>query len=414
MPRPGNAGAKDAAEPPQWVVLLVVAAVALLPLLQPAGPANTSPVDLPILAAIAATLIWAGAASCPLCLPYAVPVGVLVLAGTVAALHGPYRTAGLVALCQDLFLLAWCAAIANVCRTATTLSAILRAWIASALVWASYMFGALVSGHPGWAGVAPGNGLRAAITFGDPNLAASYFVLSILLVSATDFPRRRSARAIAYLVLFVAVVQTGSNGGFVSLMAAVLVSGGIRLFRRRGAAAVAVAICGVLVVIGAMAIVHPSRVAVRARTSSAVWIRDSVGRYAESVGDRQQLLHETLDLIPSSGVIGLGPASTKAALAAVQAPFVKEAHDDYLATLVERGVIGVAGLALLIGSVATRSRGVLGGLKEDVAAAVPRPEALVGALAGLAVAASFYGVLHFRHLWALLGLLAALYRWGRK
>jgi hypothetical protein len=45
---------------------------------------------------------------------------------------------------------------------------------------------------------------------------------------------------------------------------------------------------------------------------------------------------------------------------------------------------------------------------------VPRPELLVAALAAIAVSAMFYEVLHFRHVWALLGLVAALELSGRR
>jgi hypothetical protein len=33
---------------------------------------------------------------------------------------------------------------------------------------------------------------------------------------------------------------------------------------------------------------------------------------------------------------------------------------------------------------------------------------------GLAVSASYYQILHFRHVWAFFAVLAALYLWGRR
>jgi hypothetical protein len=38
---------------------------------------------------------------------------------------------------------------------------------------------------------------------------------------------------------------------------------------------------------------------------------------------------------------------------------------------------------------------------------------LLGLALGLAVSGLFYEVLHFRHLWAFLGLIAGLYLWAR-
>ena len=39
---------------------------------------------------------------------------------------------------------------------------------------------------------------------------------------------------------------------------------------------------------------------------------------------------------------------------------------------------------------------------------------LIGALLGLAVSASYYQILHFRHVWAFFAVIAALYVWGRR
>jgi hypothetical protein len=47
-------------------------------------------------------------------------------------------------------------------------------------------------------------------------------------------------------------------------------------------------------------------------------------------------------------------------------------------------------------------------LPPDVAALVPRPEYLLGLGFALLASGFFYEVLHFRHLWAFLGLVAGL------
>ena len=96
------------------------------------------------------------------------------------------------------------------------------------------------------------------------------------------------------------------------------------------------------------------------------------------------------------------------------APFVKEAHNDYLAALTERGVIGALGLILLMAGLVTRAAGIANrGLKPSFAAVVVRPNAIIGALAGSMVAETVYELLHVRHLWTLFALVAALFVWGR-
>ena len=47
-------------------------------------------------------------------------------------------------------------------------------------------------------------------------------------------------------------------------------------------------------------------------------------------------------------------------------------------------------------------------MRPDYADIFPRPELLGAAVIGMFISAMFYQVLHFRHLWALLGIIAAV------
>jgi O-antigen ligase len=96
-------------------------------------------------------------------------------------------------------------------------------------------------------------------------------------------------------------------------------------------------------------------------------------------------------------------------LEADQAPYVKEAHNDYLATLLERGLIGALGLLALGVAIATRCvRLLVATVPEAFRDAVPRAYLLVVTAPIMATAGGFYEVLHFRHLWTWLGIVAAL------
>ena len=115
-------------------------------------------------------------------------------------------------------------------------------------------------------------------------------------------------------------------------------------------------------------------------------LRDSVGRSDGSAGEREALLREGARLWFAGEGTGVGPARTKATLLAFQAPYVKEAHNDYLATLLERGPIGVIGLLLLVLAAATYLRRILGArLRGAWHDAVPRAWALVIAAPVLAI-----------------------------
>ena len=112
------------------------------------------------------------------------------------------------------------------------------------------------------------------------------------------------------------------------------------------------------------------------------------------------------NLYGKSNLIGIGPASTKAKLGASNFAAVKEAHSDYLASLVERGPLGVVGLIALFGAVGARTMG-LGSPDHDQG--VPGGGARTrSALRGVPSAFAFTGitheVLHYRHLWTLLAV----------
>jgi hypothetical protein len=111
----------------------------------------------------------------------------------------------------------------------------------------------------------------------------------------------------------------------------------------------------------------------------------------------------------SDSLLGIGPASIKPVLATQLYPYSNEAHDDFLAALIERGVIGLLGLLLLVGLVAARAGPILrGAVPARYAAVVPAPAGLVAALLALAVNSFYEEILHFRFLWALFGIVAIL------
>ncbi|HVS48059.1 MAG TPA: hypothetical protein VHJ99_04055, partial [Candidatus Dormibacteraeota bacterium] len=150
-----------------WVLLApVAAAVVMLPALKPSGPGNSSPVDIPIAISIGVTLLWASYTREQLRLPYALAVGLIMLGGAVASLAGPLPGVGLLAVVQDLVLLAWCAVIVNVARSPAAFRWLLRAWTWSAFIWAVVLIGAVATGNLALAGVTQRTGVRASLTFG--------------------------------------------------------------------------------------------------------------------------------------------------------------------------------------------------------------------------------------------------------
>lgn len=394
---------------PRHVGYVIAASVATLPLLVPSGPGNTALADVGILAFVVVAFVWLRHEQVRVTVPYLLPMGMLVTAGVASAFQSGAESAVLAVL-QDIFCLLWAAAIANaVRRRLWLLEMLLRAWVWSGIVWAAVLCIGRIAGIAWMAGLSAKDGGRASLTFDDPNLAANYFLVCIALILATSVIRHRASRALAVLLVILAIVFTGSNGGAVGLavMAGVGLLLGLR--RRQGVlAALAVAFLAAAGVALVAPQVNLSQIGQQAADSVQI-LKDSLGRTDESSGSREALAAETLGLYLGGDLVGVGPGRTKAALKGAAAPYVKEAHNDYLATLVERGALGGAGLVVLIAVTAVRlGRAATWNQSRWASHLVPRPEFLLALGCALAAAALFYEVLHFRHLWAFLGLVAGI------
>lgn len=386
-------------------------AIAFLPFLVPRGPGGTAPLDVLVAASLFACLLWAGASSHRWRFPYVVPMALFLLGGMLGALAGPVPRAGLLAVTQDAVLLAWAWALANLASSTRGLKTLAAAWVYSSIVWAIVLFVGLGLGLSALTGQTPADGSRTTLTFGDPNISANYYFISFMLMWATGYPRHRVFRLSAYALLVAALISTGSNSGIVSLILGITVAWALAVYRRAGIAP-AVAAIAVAVVGGYFAATHVSLTSIQEQAAASRYpiLRDGIGRGQVSVSQRDTLLQESVLLYHTGGPLGQGPASTKPRLDAEIAPLVKEAHDDYLAGLLERGAVGLIGVLLLVSSVAWRSLSACAApLSGRLTTAVVRPNALAGAVAGTLVAAAVYELLHLRHVWALFALVAAAY-----
>ena len=382
--------------------------MALLPLLNPKGPLNTGPVDLFLGAGILMTLLWAGTTRAQIHVPYAVPLGVLAVAGLVAALLGTAPGRGGGAVVQEAFLLAWCAAITSLCTTPERLRFLLRVWCLSAIVWAVVLILSVSTGQIRVPGGVGGYGDRARLWFDHPNLAGNYFVISIFVILAARQPRKPVVRTLAVITLIIAILLTGSNTALLCLPVGGLVIVFLRVRDRSGSIpAVAVALCLVLAGGVLWSTVGQATVASLQHTDNPIF-RYSVARTSRSAEGRESLFASSYELYREGNVVGVGPAATRQALAETADRPAKEAHNDYLGTLVERGPLGIFALIVLAGAAGVRVMGAQR-LSPEWAAVMPNPAALAGAAAGIALTALTHEALHYRHFWTLLAVVAVLY-----
>jgi hypothetical protein len=397
-------------------IVSVAVAVAMLPFLVPSGPHQLAPADAFIALAICSSLLWLGTAGLPVRAPYALAGGVMVAAGAAGALAGPVPVDGLLAVIQDIWLLAWCICVANVCRAPRSLALVLRAWTYSAIGWGALLLVGELTHNTHLTGIRATEGGRTSLLFRDPNIAAHYFFISIMIIAATRRPQRRIVRFPAYALLLVGMVLSGSNSGIVELVLAVALISIVGIYRRSGAVpAIAAACC--LLTVGAVTIPRApiARLQHAAHDSQYRFLRDWLGRSQKTAGQREMLARESVDLYYHGGPFGEGPTSTIARLEARQAPYAMEANNDYIAALVERGALGAVGIMLLVASVCGRVWAVARRpLSAGFAEVVPFTAPLVAAVAGTLVLGTVYEALHVRQVWALLAVVAALYCWGRQ
>ncbi len=394
-------------------VITLVLAVIFQPMLHPTGPGNSSPVDVLVIASIVTALVWLAGTHRKLRAPYVIPVLLFIGAGAASGLVSPLPTTALNSIAIDILLFAWCTTVVNVTSAPRAMRCALAAWSWSGIFWAA-LFVAAWAGHlTPLEGINPAEGNRLAFTFGDPNYASWYWDATIFVIFAVRVPGRRWMRFCGYGILLWALALTESNGGVLALGIGVVFLLMLRYYRRHGwAGAIATLLVAGLAVGAFFTVVPLNSIRQWALTSNQPLLVNSVGRSAQSSGERSQLEEESITLYQQSdGVLGLGPMSTKQLLADGYYPYSNEAHNDWLAALSERGVLGLFALLLLAGCVVCRAGPALRRpLSAPMAKAVAVPAGIIAAVLAIGVNSYFEEVLHFRSLWLLLGIAAVLGR----
>jgi O-antigen ligase len=392
------------------VLVVLGIAVALTPLVSPKGPGHGAPVDALMFIGAVVAFLWAQRSRAVLRVPYVVPMTCLVAVGLVAALVGVSPFVGGLAMVQELFLLLWGAALATVCRTPRALGVLLRTWALSAAAWAVVLIAAVLTGQHAISGGVGAVGSRARLFFDHPNMAGNYFMIGAFIVVASGCPRRMWLRVAAVAVCVLAMFLTGSNAALLSLIGGAVLALFLHLRAHAGPVRAIAVVTALVAVLGVGWVEVGAPLVAAAQQSDNSLLRYSVGRGARSAEARQSLFTSQFQLYEQGDLLGIGPAGTREALGTEAAPAVKEAHNDYLGALVERGPLGALALFGLVGAVAARAVWLTRRpLSPRLTAVVPVPAALVGACAAFALTAVTHEILHYRWLWTLLGLVAALH-----
>src|SRR6266545_26396 len=119
----------------------LAAVIAFLPLLKPAGPGNTAPVDVFVALFLFTSVLGLLQRRRPLQLP-AGTVLLVILVGSVLALIASVDVpTGLLTLLVDVYLFCLFIAVANELDTERALRLMLNVWVVTALVWATILIG---------------------------------------------------------------------------------------------------------------------------------------------------------------------------------------------------------------------------------------------------------------------------------
>lgn len=405
----------------------LAAMLVLLPLLVPRGPGNTSPADLFGVLFLVLALLALVQRGRRLRVPAPAAIS-LILGGSLVALTlSGQPGVGLRTLLVDTYLLLLFITIPNHLsgeRAERLLRLLLVVWTVAALVWAALLLAGylhlLPHGVEQLLQIRADSRRGAGASRNNPNLAASYLLTSFFVLLASPWPRWRPLRLLAGGLLLWAMFATGSLGGLLGLIA-----GGaawaLGIYRRGGRTAEQVrGLMGVALLLGSLGLVglltavgvpRPSLADVSAVSQQAKGgsLGDSIGRADKSFAGRLALWSEAVIKTGPRAIVGLGPGEAKQELEISNGSVNRTTgtltthslHSDYLGFLIERGILGLAGLLLLYGALARRAwRVLVAGRRHGIGVA-----ALGAAVVANAADSLFHETFHFRHVTVLFGLL---------
>lgn len=409
-PRRGRGGTRRLATP------LLVAGVLMAPILVPPTATNSVPGDLVnlLLIVIGLAIFWGQRTR--LRVPLGLSYLLVLLGGVLALTQSVAPSQAALAIAQDAYLFIWFLVIANLILDTGGRAARLVAivWAATGVMMALVLWLPTLnfpeSNSPvvfGYEMVDPFG--RSEGTFRDPNLAGNYLVVSLFVMWASPRPRTLTAKLLLTPLFLLGIYATESITALAAVVGGAVAAALLGILSRSGAR-VGATLSIVAIGLGVVAILPPDAIVEGSRATKELGetevFSDSVGRAGTSLGVRAQRWEDALQDFGSNILIGIGPSTADEALAIRNEPLSGELHMDYLASLIERGILGFLGVMSLFAvclfwSVrAAAGRRVLG---RDW-----HPAALGGAMVAVLMSAISLETLHFRHVWLLFALIVGL------
>jgi O-antigen ligase len=398
---------------------VLAAAIAFLPLLKPAGPGNTAPVDVFVALFLFTSALGLSQRRRSLQIPGGTVILIILVGSVLALIASQDVPLGLLTLIVDVYLFALFIAVANELDRERALRLMMNVWVVTAVVWSTVLIGGslrlLPSGLQSFVGASEYATVRSAGAAGNPNLAASYMLISCFIALSASWPRRRFARLVVFAWLLTGMYVTGSNGALAALLAGVAVFGlgaYLRSGRSRqqimglvGAATLAGAILlGVVVSLVGIPTAGVADIDALAQRQQQGVLSRNIGRLNNGLDDRLEIWGSGWRGAAPRLTIGVGPGeAVDYAVDITGLPI--GLHNDLFAYIFERGVLGLLGF-LALHKVLLSWGGrllVTKGRTQDVM------RGLGPAVVANLVFSMSHETLHFRHVWILFAMVWAAY-----
>lgn len=398
----------------------LAAAIAFLPLLKPAGPGNTAPVDAFVALFLFTSVLGLTQRRRPLRIPAGTVILTILVGSVLALIASRNIPLGLLTLLVDVYLFLLFIAVANELDKERALRLMLNVWSITAVIWSTVLIGGslrlLPSGLQDFVGASQYATERSAGAAGNANLAASYMLISCFIALSAPWPRNKLARFVVFAWLVIGMYVTGSNGALAALLIG-LAMFAVGAYLRSGRSRQQVmGLVGVAVLLGAIVLgVFVSMVGIptfRVADIDALAQRHQQGLLSRNIGRLNTGIDDRLTIWGSGWrgaaprlTIGVGPGEAiDYAVDVTGLPI--SLHNDLFAYVIERGVLGLLGFLALHkvllswGGRLLMTRGRAQDVMRGLGPAV---------LANLVLSMS-HETLHFRHVWMLFAMVWAANR----
>jgi hypothetical protein len=407
---------------PLWssrlIVIWLAGMAAFLPIKILNLPLNFELVDIWILAGMPVALyLYALRQPRKISLSYAMPMWLVLISSFISAFASPSPLHSTIVIVKEIYLFIWFFVVLALLiqLSAKDMRKVLRVWSWVVIAHGSLMIAQFLSPEV-WefTNALGGNaarleGYRAAGLFicdkaGCANKAAFFQLLGFVPLLLAGYSMRRTA--ILGIFLFASMMTSGSMGATLAFSAGLFVSIFMMAYFNNSLTVVIKYLVGVAVI---LAIVGGG-LYIGGRQSQDQenhFEKIIVGRYDKSSGGRFDLWGRGIDVLLEHKAFlwGVGPENFREVDPSGND---NQLHNDTLAFLVERGLLGLIGLAMFAVMTLQKSVQTLQIYRKDPKRARPGVVVFIAALMAILVESLTHQIFHTREMWLVLALLEAV------